>query len=153
MERTSLIRQCATRTVKLNTLLVVGIVTTALLGCGGSTSTTTKVVTSQPPGTSTTTVPQPKQTEAVPTSTAAREPNHEGPGTVPDETRVRLDVAEIDLKRRGLSYRVIAPTGTSALNVKSKWTVCETNPSPRTHLETGTTIRLIVARSCQRGAP
>jgi beta-lactam-binding protein with PASTA domain len=67
---------------------------------------------------------------------------------VPNVTGVRLDAAEKDLKRRSVPYRILASGGSGA--AKNSWTVCETNPAPRTHLESGTTVRLIVAPSCKR---
>jgi hypothetical protein len=137
--------------MKPRLLVVLGLVTAALgAGCGGTTTTVETVTTKQPPSTSTSTVSQPERTETVHTSSPTGPGNHEGPGTVPDETHVRLDVAERDLARRGVSYTVVG-VGASGLGAKSHWTVCETNPSPRTHLESGTTIRLIVGRSCQPG--
>lgn len=107
-------------------LLALGMVAAALsAGCGGNTTT-------------------------VATHTAAGAGSLEEPAAVPDETHVRLEVAERDLERRRLLYRVIRG-GASGLSPKSDLTVCETNPAPRTHLESGTTIRLIVRRSCQPG--
>ena len=116
-------------------LLVTGILAAALgAGCGGST-TTVATTTSKPPAS---------------TKTAAGAGNLEEPAAVPDETHRRLDVAERDLERKRLPYRVIRG-GATGLGPKSDLTVCETNPAPRTHLESGTTIRLIVRRSCPPG--
>jgi hypothetical protein len=67
--------------------------------------------------------------------------------TVPNETSVRLDVAEEEMENAHLSYRVVGG-GLFGVVVKSDWTVCETKPSPGAHVSSGATIRLIVARSC-----
>jgi hypothetical protein len=134
--------------MKPRLLLALGILTAALgAGCGGTTPAV-DTITRQPPTTSIATVSQPRRTETGPTPSEHAEGKHEEPGSVPDETNVRLDVAERDLKRRGVSYTVIGD-GASGLGAKRDWTVCETNPSPRTHLESGTTVRLIVGRSCR----
>jgi len=130
---------------------VLGAVTAALgAGCG---ATTTKVVTTVPgrSSTSTTTVSQPEPTATGRTSPTAGGGSPEAPGAVPDVTGVRLDVAARDLERRGVPYRVVGPSYTGS-GSKSDWTVCETNPAARTHLESGTTVRLIVGRSCRAGA-
>jgi hypothetical protein len=133
-------------------MLVVLVMAAATLGagCGGATTTVQTMTATPRPGTSTAAVSQPKPSEAGHTSSAAAEANHEEARTVPDETHVRLDAAERDLERRGVSFRVLGG-GSSGLSPKSAWTVCETNPAPRTHLESGTTIRLIVGRSCRSG--
>jgi hypothetical protein len=86
-------------------------------------------------------------TAATPGAAAAQEPRE-----VPKETNLRLVVAEKDLERRGVPYRVVGAGYTSSSR-KSEWIVCETNPTARTHLESGTTIRLIVGRSCRAGTP
>ena len=113
-------------------LLALGILAAALgAGCGAN-ATTVATTTSQRPAS---------------TKTAAGAGSLEEPAAVPDETHRRLAVAERDLARRGLPYRVIRG-GATGLGPKSDLTVCETNPAPRTRLESGTTIRLIVRRSC-----
>jgi beta-lactam-binding protein with PASTA domain len=86
------------------------------------------------------------------TGSAAAAANHEGPGTVPRETGLRLVVAERDLARRKLSYRALGQ-GASAVVAQDGWVVCATNPSARTHLEAGTVIRLMVAPACHAGTP
>jgi hypothetical protein len=82
---------------------------------------------------------------ATPGAAAVQEPRE-----VPNETNLRLVVAEKDLERRGVPYRVLG-AGYTGSSSKSEWIVCETNPAARTHLESGTTIRLIVGRSCRAG--
>jgi PASTA domain len=79
---------------------------------------------------------------------AAREEAREGPRAVPNETGVRLDVAEKDLKEKRVSYKVVGAVASGPV-VKSDWTVCETNPKPHTHLSFGTTVTLIVASPCK----
>jgi hypothetical protein len=68
--------------------------------------------------------------------------------TVPNETHVRLDVAEEELESSQLAYKVVGG-GTFGVVVKSDWTVCEMKPSPGTHVEPGSTVRLIIARTCE----
>ena len=116
-------------------LLVLGILAAALgAGCGGSTATVATTTSERPAS----------------TKTAAGAGSLKEPAAVPDEIHIRLDVAERDLARRGVPYRVIGG-GATGLGPPSDLTVCETNPAPRTHLESGTTVRLIVRRSCQPG--
>jgi hypothetical protein len=120
--------------------LLLGVSTAALAaGCGESTTTVHSVVTQQ--------VSTPTVTASQPGANAGKAPDEGHVGTVPKEIGARLDVAERDLQGKRLPYRVLVRGG-SRVVVKSAWTVCETNPAPRTHLELGTTIRLIVARSC-----
>ncbi|MBA3806941.1 MAG: hypothetical protein H0X28_00900 [Solirubrobacterales bacterium] len=59
-----------------------------------------------------------------------------------------LAIVERALRAKQLSYKVFR-TSSAAADAKSTWIVCETNPAPRTHLESGTTIRLTVAPSCK----
>ena len=124
--------------------LVATVMTAALCsGCGGtSTSTVETAINKQAVTTPTATTPQPEPTQS---SVAGESPDQEQGGTVPNEIGVRLDVAVRDLEGKKVKYKVVRP-GTSG--AKINWTVCKTNPLPRTHLESGTTIRLIVARSC-----
>jgi hypothetical protein len=65
---------------------------------------------------------------------------------VPNEVGLQLDVAERDLRRRRIPYRVLPPA--QGLSPAAALRVCASSPTPRTHLESGTTVRLIVARSC-----
>lgn len=130
---------------KLTVFVLALVVMTAGLGCGGT-------ISRQGAGRATTTVPQPKTAGNSQTPSVAEGANHEGRGTVPEETGVRLDVAVRDLARRKLPYRVVGGTA-STLGTQRRWLVCETSPSPRTHLESGTVIRLIIARACRPGAP
>jgi hypothetical protein len=104
--------------------------------------------------TGTSRVPSPTATvlQSQPTeprqSTAAEEANHEGPGTAPNEIGIRLAVAERNLKRRKIPYKIIGAAASGVVATRS-WPVCKTNPAPRSHLESGTTLYLIVARSCK----
>jgi hypothetical protein len=66
---------------------------------------------------------------------------------VPNERNARLGIAEKDLEGKGIPYKVLVRGGASGAALSS-WRVCETQPSPRFHLESGTTVRLIVAPSC-----
>jgi hypothetical protein len=61
---------------------------------------------------------------------------------------MRLAGAEKELRRRGISYRVLKATVAGSM-AGGSWTICRTNPLAQTHLESGTTIRLVVARSCR----
>jgi hypothetical protein len=67
---------------------------------------------------------------------------------VPNLIGVALVAAERDLKRQGISYRVLAAPGAGA-GARGSWTICQTNPLAHTHLEAGTTVRLSVSRSCR----
>jgi len=68
--------------------------------------------------------------------------------TVPNLVGAALADAETDLKRLGISFRVLPGAGVGE-GPRAGWTVCQTNPLPRTHLEAGTTLRLSVGRSCR----
>lgn len=65
---------------------------------------------------------------------------------MPNLVGAALAAAETDLKRLGISFRVLPGAGAGP---RSGWTVCQTNPLPRTHLEAGTTVRLSAGRSCR----
>ena len=56
--------------------------------------------------------------------------------------------SEKDLERKGIPYKVVGGSDSGVL-VKNSWMVCATNPLPHSHLESGTTIFLIAARSCK----
>jgi PASTA domain-containing protein len=124
---------------KTKALLIVA-VTTALAGCGESTTTVETGVTKRP---SAPTAPAQPQTPSV----GEEVPNEQHVGAVPNEIGLRLDFAEKDLNSKKLPYKVIG--GSSGGVARGDWTVCEMNPAPRTHLEFGTTIRLLVAHSCR----
>jgi hypothetical protein len=112
-------------------------------GCGGGTTPLNTGTNGHTPSAPGLTPPA----ESTQTSSPAEEANHEGPGTVPNETGVRLLVAEKNLERRGIPYKV-ARRRASDGTLTADWRVCETNPAPRSHIESGTTLRLIVAPSC-----
>jgi hypothetical protein len=116
-------------------------------GCGETTSKVKSTVPREGPTTSTTAGSQPQPTEAGHTSSSAREASHEEPRAVPNEVHMRLAAAERDLQTRGVPYRVVGG-GSAGSSPKPDLTVCETNPAAGTHLESGTTVRLIVGRSC-----
>jgi hypothetical protein len=162
---------------RLVPLATVGLLSTALSACGGTSSTNTTMLerTSSvsaapappqkgastvlgPPQKGTSTVPGPPKTGAltVPSSprrgastipTPAAGEGSEEPKTVPDETGVRLGVAAKDLRRRGMLFKVVGD-GVSGVTAKSTWAVCGTNPLPHSYIEVGTTIYLTVAQSC-----
>jgi hypothetical protein len=129
---------------KPNRLFVgAAVVLVAGAGCGGSTTplnTGTKSHAPSAPGLT-------PRAEPTQTASPAEEARHEGPGTVPDETGVRLHVAEKNLEGRGITYKVARRRPADG-TVTADWRVCETNPAPRSHIESGTTLRLIVAPSC-----
>jgi hypothetical protein len=68
--------------------------------------------------------------------------------TVPNVVNVRLDVAEEEVEGAHLQYKVVGG-GLFGVVVKSDWTVCETKPDAGSPIDSGATVRLIVARSCE----
>jgi hypothetical protein len=124
---------------KTKALLLVVVTTAGLAGCGEST-TTVKTGVAKPPNTST--APVQSKTPSI----AGEVHNDQRVGTVPNEIGLRLDLAERDLNSKKLRYKVIG--GSSGGVARGDGRVCEMNPAPRTHLEFGTTIRLLVAQSC-----
>jgi hypothetical protein len=127
-------------------LIVLGLAAAAVgAGCGATTTVET-VGTKSGPGTPTATASQ--QTEAGHTSPGGGAPNGEVVGAVPDEVHRTLVVAEGDLGRQGVPYRVVVSSGKIP---SGTLTVCAMNPAPRTHLESGTAVRLIVGRTCPGG--
>lgn len=122
-------------------------------GCGGATTTTVEtVITKQ---TSTTPAQAPAETQSAETtspdhtnSTAGEASRTGHSQTVPNEIKVRLDVAEEEVESNNLSYKIVGG-GTFGVIVKSNWTVCEMKPSPGTRVAPRSTVRLIVARSCE----
>ena len=117
--------------------LVPLIVASSLSACGGSTSTEKLRGNRSRAGP---TVPSSLET----TASAAEPASHEGPGTAPNEIGRRLGGAEADLLRRGIRYRVKGRTA----GEEPQALVCETNPAPRSHLESGTVLYLVVGSSC-----
>jgi hypothetical protein len=126
---------------------------TALLaaGCGSAAtrtgtvpSTQTRSTTQTPTSTVASTAPAQGST---PTAPPAEGPSREVTGTVPDETHLELRAAEQNLQRKRVPYKVLAREP-SAGAVGGTWVVCTTNPAPRSHLESGTVVKLIVAPSC-----
>jgi hypothetical protein len=117
-----------------------------LAGCGGSSSGSetprSKATRSDLSHTST-----PTATAPAAIGSPAEEARHEGPGTVPNEVGLRLHTAENNLKQREIPFRVIR-LGASAQYAASRLTVCSSNPAPRSHLESGTIVRLAVAHAC-----
>jgi hypothetical protein len=67
--------------------------------------------------------------------------------TVPDEVDERLDVAEDDLRSKGLRYSEIGG-GAFGVIVPSNWTVCETRPAAGTKVKKSARVRLIIDREC-----
>lgn len=139
----------------LRKMLVIFVTGASLVaaGCGGSTTTVETVITKQAATTPAETSAETGRVQTAPpvqhTSSGAGEGSHgEHGGTVPNETKVRLDVAEEELESRKLAYKVVGG-GLFGVVVKSHWTVCEVKPPPGTHVGSGTTVRLIVARSCE----
>ncbi len=128
-------------------LTAVALTTSAGVGCGAT--TTTVATSSSRPALSVpaATAQQPQPSTTTPSTAGAEEANHEAVGTVPNETGLRVDVAEKDLERRHIPYKLVGGVASGA--GMTTWTVCETNPAPRTHLESGTTVRLTVAPSCK----
>jgi hypothetical protein len=131
------------------TVLLIAVVLTTSVGVGCGATTTTVATSSSRPASSVpaATAQQPQPSTTAPPASGAEEANHEAVGTVPNETGLAVGVAEKDLERRHIPYKLVGATasGTAITN----WTVCETNPAPRTHLESGTTLRLAVAPSCK----
>ena len=68
------------------------------------------------------------------------------PVAVPNLVGERLDVAEDDLRSRGLTYTEIG--GTFGVISPSNWTVCETRPAPGTQVKKRSRVKLIVDRVC-----
>jgi hypothetical protein len=134
--------------------LLIGSLILASVGAGcGKATTTLDTVTGQ--GTSATSPVRTSSggaggtsTSGTGTSTSAAEARHEGPGTAPKEIQIELRVARADLKRRGIPYTV-QKRHPSQAPVESSWMVCETAAAPRSHLESGTSLGLIVAPSCR----
>jgi hypothetical protein len=117
-------------------------------GCGAAKTTTVQSAITTQATTPNATVPQTGQTQATAPAPTSSAPTEGIPiGTVPNEVGARLDAAERSLQRQRIPFKVVA-RGTAGVPVKGAWTVCETSPAPRIHLETGTTVDLIVARSC-----
>jgi hypothetical protein len=67
--------------------------------------------------------------------------------TVPDEVGERLDIAEDDLRSRGLRYTEIGG-GAFGIVVPSNWTVCETRPGAGAQVKKHGAVKLIVDREC-----
>jgi len=67
--------------------------------------------------------------------------------TVPDLVGERLDIAEDDLRSRGLRFTEIGG-GTFGILVLSNWTVCETRPAAGTSVAKRARVKLIVDRDC-----
>jgi hypothetical protein len=118
-------------------------------GCGAAKTTTVKSAITTQATTPNATVPQTGDTQATVPAPTSSAPTEGIPiGTVPNEVGVRLDAAERSLQGKRIPFKVIAK-GTAGGPVKNSWTVCESSPAPRIHLETGTTVELIVAPSCR----
>jgi hypothetical protein len=121
-----------------------------LAGCGsssnsGSKPSVTTVVEQQ-------TVTPPPAASDTSTSTPAPAPasspsSGSGKVKVPDEVGQRLDVAEDDLSSKGLTFQEIGG-GVVGIVVKSNWTVCSTKPPAGTSVSSGSSVKLIVDRSC-----
>jgi hypothetical protein len=127
----------------LVTLLLAG-------GCGGAkTTTTSERATTTQATTPSATAQQSGPTQTTPPAAGTSPPGEGVPiGTVPNEVGVRLEAAERSLQSKRIPFKAVAQGGTG-MPVKSNWTVCESSPAPRIHLETGTTVDLIVAPSCR----
>jgi hypothetical protein len=139
-------RQDAVRLTGLVALTMVALFSTVFSACGG---TTTTVETTMPKRTTNiSTAPAPPQKSGSTIAPSANGEASEEPRTVPNETGVRLGVAAKDLESKRVSFKVVGDR-VSGVAAKSSWTVCETNPSPRSHLESGTTVDLTVAPSCR----
>lgn len=158
---------------RLSLTLAIGLI--VLTGCGGATTTTINRTVTVTPQSAAPTAAQVREKAAAEAATkqeeAARsrregreaaaskraeehkeqeEKAHEAAEqhrTVPNVVKVRLDVAEEEIESAGLQYKVVGG-GLFGVIVKSNWTVCEMKPSPGTHIGSGATVRLIVARSC-----
>jgi hypothetical protein len=125
-----------------------GVALTAILaaGCGTAPATrTTGPVTQTNQSTAATAPTSPATT---PTAGAPEEATHEATGTVPNETGLELRVAERNLRTKRVPYKVLRRSP-SAAAVSPTWLVCTSNPAPRSHLESGTVVKLIVAPSCR----
>jgi PASTA domain len=122
------------------------VLTVAAVGCGGSGGNGAPLDTVTN-GRTPTAAGVTRPGEPTQTASHAEEASHEGLGVVPNETGTRLSVAEQNMRQRAIPYRLISrhPSDGAA---KGDWTVCETNPAPRTHLESGTVVRLIAAPAC-----
>ena len=66
-------------------------------------------------------------------------------GKMPDLRGQRLDVAQIDLVRRGIGYRVFGGGGLLGVLDAGAWIVCETKPRAGVRLKV---TKLYVERSC-----
>ncbi|HEV3319753.1 MAG TPA: hypothetical protein VG053_08505 [Solirubrobacteraceae bacterium] len=100
-------------------------------GCGGSTTTVEHVV-----------------TEAAPAAASAPAEAPKASQQTPDEIGKRLDLVENNLSEEGLSFKVIGG-GLFGVVEKSNWTVCETEPTPGSPIQSDVHIKLIVKRSCE----
>jgi hypothetical protein len=139
------------RSRKPFTLVCLATLCAALGACGTTTHAPAQKSTAKPePGAAI-----PPAAQAVPTAAAPPasqgEQSQQG-ATVPNLIGVRLDRAEKELRRQGISYRVLGAAVDPGSALSASLTICRTNPLPHTHLESGTTIRLIVARSCRHAA-
>jgi hypothetical protein len=123
-------------------ILPLGAAAALLAGCGGAGAVATGTAASHGSTLAAAPPSAPAQAEAAP----AERSGAEGPGAVPDEVGRPLATAERELHARHVPFRVIPAHGAGA-GVSER--VCATNPTPRTHLESGTIVRLIVARSCR----
>jgi Glucodextranase, domain B/PASTA domain len=66
---------------------------------------------------------------------------------VPNEVDERLDVAEDDLRSKGLRYTELGG-GTFGVIVPSNWTVCETRPAAGARVKKSSRVKLVIDREC-----
>lgn len=127
---------------------LMGVAVSAVLaaGCGSAGPTSGTARTSQRSGSSAavSTAPAPGTT---PATSPAEAPTQGATGAVPNETNLELRVAQQHLRLKHIPYKVLR-RGQAPGPVSGTWIVCAMNPAPRTHLETGTVVRLLVAAAC-----
>jgi hypothetical protein len=130
-----------------------GVAVTAILAAGCGTAPTPRTTgpvtqTNQSTAASAPTSPATTPTAGAHEEATHEEATHESTGTVPNETGLELRVAERNLRIKRVPYKVLRRSP-SAAAVSTTWLVCTSNPAPRSHLESGTVVKLIVAPSCR----
>jgi hypothetical protein len=125
-----------------------GVALAAILAAGCGTAPTRRTTGPVTQTTQSTAANAPTSPASTSTAGAPEGAPNEATGTVPNETGLELRVAERSLRVKRVPYKVLRRSP-SAAAVSPTWLVCTSNPAPRTHLESGTVVKLIVAPSCR----
>ena len=127
---------------------LMGVAVSAVLAAGCGSAAPTPGTTRTSLGSRSTAASSPAPAPGTtPATSPAEAPSREATGAVPDETNLELRVAQQHLRLKHIPYKVLR-RGQAPGTVTGTWIVCAMNPAPRTHLETGTVVRLLVAASC-----